>query len=296
MAVGVAGAVGLVLEALWANTAFVCLVAVVVFFIIKGLLALNVAMAAPVAALISALLFGTCGISLVPSIPRAMSGILGAYLRVSLISVAGGLHTAAMLSTSLYMNSLRSFVGVKVALILPVLAVGLVLLTEATKQEPETLRAWRRRVSRALKEALAAQVTWGQALLCLAILVAVALVVVRSGNEAPSAVTGFELKLRSLMDAILPVRPRTKEVFLGHPAIILGLWLRSRGNSGWASVFLTVGFVGQTDIINTFCHIHTPISVSLLRVAVGFVLGGVIGLVMIFAASKLNLAVRKRTT
>ncbi len=50
---------------------------------------------------------------------------------------------------------------------------------------------------------------------------------------------------------------------------------------------MTIGAVGQTDIVNTLCHFHTPVALSLERVLVGLVAGGILGAVLWAAVSML---------
>jgi hypothetical protein len=71
-------------------------------------------------------------------------------------------------------------------------------------------------------------------------------------------------------------------VVFGHPMLIVGLCLVAyRPNArGWAALCLVAGMVGQTSIVNTMCHLHTPALLSLTRIGVGLALGGIIGLLV----------------
>jgi hypothetical protein len=62
------------------------------------------------------------------------------------------------------------------------------------------------------------------------------------------------------------------------------LQLAHRKAIGW---FFALGIaVGTADIVDTFCHLHTPLLVSLLRVFNGAVIGIVLGAlaVMVYRA------------
>jgi len=106
----------------------------------------------------------------------------------------------------------------------------------------------------------------------------VAFMIMRSGNESAVEVSGLELKLRALLDQILVVRPRTKEIVFGFPALLMGLSLLLHGRPRTAWVWLTLGAIGLISMTNTFCHLHTPLLVSLLRVANGIWVGLLVGL------------------
>jgi hypothetical protein len=134
-------------------------------------------------------------------------------------------------------------------------------------------------------------VRWSTLLLTFLVLLALGLMLVRSGNDSPASVSGFELKLRSLLDQILIVRPRSKEFLFGHPLLLISLSLFALRNSlfnesmrenvgAWAAGLLTLSVVGQVGIVNTFCHLHTPLFVSSLRVLIGILLGAAIGIVV----------------
>ena len=191
------------------------------------------------------------------------------YVVMVLISVVGGLAVAGLLNALPYFIRAEQFEGVKLAHFGPIFLAGLFLAMQMID--------WR--------GGLKNPITWMQALLSLFLLVALAFMFLRTGNDNPAAVSGFELRLRSLLDAILPVRPRTKEFMLGYPALIIGLGLLMQVRSGrqgeafkgWAVLALMVGAIALTSVVNTMCHLHTPLDVGLIRIVVGFVLGGIIG-------------------
>ena len=109
-------------------------------------------------------------------------------------------------------------------------------------------------------------------------LVALALFVARSGNDPGVGVSATELKTRALLDKYLYVRPRTKEFGLGHPALLLGLAAAaSRRFPQWVLPLLVIGAIGQSSLMDTFCHLHTPLLVSALRGLIGWALGAVFG-------------------
>ncbi len=188
---------------------------------------------------------------------------------VSGISAVGGLAVAGLLNGLPYMVRAEQFPGVKAAHFLPIAAVGVFFFARWCD--------WRRSIAR--------PVVWSQALLGFALLGAVAFMLLRTGNDSPGAVSGLELRVRSLLDQLLLVRPRTKEFLVGHPALFvaLALWSRWRSdggapkNAGWLALLLSVGMIGQTSIVNTFCHIHSPFWLGVARVLVGAAVGGAIG-------------------
>jgi len=186
------------------------------------------------------------------------------YLLICGVSVVGGLHVAALLSELPYMLQMKQFMGVKLAHFLPPAAVAIYFVAE----------------ERRLSAALGAPVRWGAFLLMVVATGALGYMLIRTGNEAPSQVSGFELRLRSLLDHLLPARPRTKEFLIGHPALVLGLSMLGRGDRRLLPLIGGVAAIGQVSIVNTFAHLHTPIATSAVRVLLGMLLGIMLGMVL----------------
>jgi hypothetical protein len=99
----------------------------------------------------------------------------------------------------------------------------------------------------------------------------------------------MELRLRLLLGDLLSVRPRTKELFIGHPLMLLALYYGWRFRGG--PVLLALGAIGQVSLINSFAHMHTPILITLIRTGWGLGLGIVLGLALL---GLLHLIRRKR--
>jgi len=121
----------------------------------------------------------------------------------------------------------------------------------------------------------------------------------RSGNYPGPFLWGIESRAREILEKLLIVRPRIKEFFIGHPLMILGIYLYLKGGSrtlqvaqlgkkenlglktkSWQS-FVILGLIGQVSIINSFCHAHTPLVISLTRTINGVWLGIIIGILLV---------------
>ncbi len=189
------------------------------------------------------------------------------YLGLSGITLVGGLPCAVMLTGLRYMLQVDQFTGVKLAVFGPIL-VGAWLIAGRV---------------RPMREVLASPVMWGTLFASLGGLFALAFMASRTGNDNPAAVSGTELAMRDMLDRFLPVRPRTKEFMIGHPALVMGLGLagfagKGGGKSVWWGLALGLGMVGQTSVVNTLCHAHTPVFLSLSRILSGHIAGCILGL------------------
>jgi hypothetical protein len=198
------------------------------------------------------------------------------------ITVTGGLLIAAALSSSDYMMEIAQFRGVKLAQLLPLMIVFVV--TMGTTYSCSDAKGWAG-LRRGWTVAADAVIKYWHAIAIFVALGAVGFMLMRSGNDSGVEVSGLELKMRALLDQILLVRPRTKEIFLGYPALMMGLWLllSRRPRSAW--VWLTLGTIGVISAANTCCHLHTPLLVSLLRIFNGLWVGIVVGIVWLAAKS-----------
>lgn len=165
------------------------------------------------------------------------------------ISLLGALLIVGTLTGPEYLLKILEFRGVKLMHILPVLLVIFSLI-------------------RPLK-------TWFNKKIPVRHLVLAGLVgllgifyVLRTGNFG-LPVPSWEVKMREGLEQILRTRPRTKEFLVGHPAFFLALHSKYPERSWW----LPIAVVGQVSLVNTFTHIHSPLSISLLRTLYGLIFG-----------------------
>jgi hypothetical protein len=121
------------------------------------------------------------------------------------------------------------------------------------------------------------------------VLAVVAYLMIRSGNAPASMKPAGEQSLRDFLESALLARPRFKEFALGIPALWMGCYIVSRRSgalSRWdARPWIWAGLVGPISMINTFCHLHSPITLAFKRSLVGWVLGIMLGTIWILAAS-----------
>lgn len=192
---------------------------------------------------------------------------LGVFLSVSGTTLIGGLLIAGLLSQTSFMLGIEQFRGIKLAYILPLI----IFLCILAKQERNFFRE---------------PILLGDAILLGILGAGIILGLLRSGNFG-FPVSGVELKFRAALGEILFVRPRFKEFLFGHPALILGLWFWLKdGRVIPARLLCFFGVIGQVSLINTFCHLHTPIAVCLLRSFHGLWLGILFGMILIALLNK----------
>lgn len=230
-------------------------------------------------ALMSAVAFPTLGFLYLPALVRrgkAALVALGLSASLTLFSVVGGLHVVALLASLSFMIKVNQFSGIKLAHLLPLVLVGWAYVMQ-TVFASSPADAWQRARQQWARMA-SYPLTLGVAIVALVALAALALMLMRTGNEPGVGVSPIEMKMRAWLEQYLLVRPRTKEFLVGHPALVLALalWCSGAPQRVWVPL-LVVGVIGQASVVNTLCHIHTPLALSLPRILLGWVLGAIIG-------------------
>jgi hypothetical protein len=217
---------------------------------------------------------------------RRVGGPAWGLAAATAVSLCGGLTIGGLLYSRTFLVTVDLFSGVKVALVTPVLLVFLwLVMREALLAPHDNLadagREWRLFVEQPLRVK--------HLLIALVVAVVAALWLLRSGNVSEAATLPLERPFRLIMERVFGSRPRSKEFLFGHPLLLLGLWLwvrAARANThtnatAAAKVLLLLGTVGQVSVVNSFCHLHSPISLTLLRVLHGLWLGALVGAVAV---------------
>jgi hypothetical protein len=221
------------------------------------------------AVLVVAPLFTTSGI---PSLGAALAGGARTLGLALLITLGGAIVVIALVSTPYTMEEIDRFTGVKAVLFTPPLLVLLLYFFTSrfgAKVEPRAALASPVRVV----QIAAFVVLAGGAFVLLA----------RSGNQSDITPSNLELSLRAHLTTLLSVRPRFKEFGFGFPllALLPALALADKRRFGW---FVALGAgVGLADVVDTFSHLHTSLTISLTRLVIGAIVGYLIGAVAIVA-------------
>ncbi|MFH1282478.1 MAG: DUF5693 family protein [bacterium] len=192
------------------------------------------------------------------------------FLLTNIVTVIGAINIYSILSTYEFTSRIYQFRGVKIALLLPVFTALYILFNG---------EEWRRFINYELKV---------KHIVYFSVISAVIFVVIaRSGNLSIIPVSAGESLLREGLENIFLIRPRFKEFLFGHPLLLFGIWIwvtrgrKSQFSSKAGRIMIGIGLIGQTSIINTFTHAHTPIVISLIRTANGLVLGFIFGILLI---------------
>lgn len=187
--------------------------------------------------------------------------LLKAYGKAIGITFIGIIIGVALLNGNEFLTKIMEFRGVKLVYVLPMVAV---FIYASYKHIPKLLnqpvKYWH--------------------LIVLGVLAIVGLYYIsRTGNAG--SVSSLELTVRSYLEDLMYVRPRTKEFLIGFPLFILALYL-TRYSKAAANYVMIGGVIGFLSMTNTFTHFHIPIYISILRSVYSLVLGLILGVIYIY--------------
>ncbi|OPX22226.1 MAG: hypothetical protein B1H03_04965 [Planctomycetales bacterium 4484_113] len=187
-----------------------------------------------------------------------------------LTALAGGLIVHALMHSIGTFTRMEAFHGVMLSRGLPVLVVLAYTYNLGTL-------SWQRNARNLvlrLQRLLGYDVSYLDLTLLVVLLAALALALLRAGNEFGILVTAPEHNLRSGMEALLGLRPRTAELVGSFALIWFFLVLPWRHRA--SLLLLAAGTLGLESVINTYSHLHTPLLVSISRTSLGLLLSLVV--------------------
>ena len=204
------------------------------------------------------------------------------------ISMLGGLYVSAMMSRTDYLIEVSYFRGVKLSLILPMIAFVIIYIIKLgykrnVRELDDTtyfIEDIKRFVTMDIKMyyLLLAGVLGGILYIYLA----------RSGHSTNIEVLNIELIFRNWLENIFIARPRTKEIFIAFPALFAAIYFAARGYNKIVFPFMLAAVTGITSIINTFSHSRTPVYLSVSRTLISFGFSIVIGLILVVILEFIN--------
>jgi len=278
-----------VLLRLWGlGSARLLLILLLLFFLgASALLVVADGLARPLLALLAAVVFPILSVTVFfpRAAPRATPRFAPAlaYSVLKLIgcvavSLTGGLLVAAILSKSSYFVGAQLFRGIKFAQAFPLVVIFLLVIGQNNGESrvAPSQSAFRRFLGLTVEM---------RHLLGLFLLLGFAVFwIARTGNQPGVGTSPLEMKMRDFLEATLGARPRSKEFLLGHPLLLLGFLTYALALTpawrNWAAAFILIGSIGLTSVVNTFCHLHSPLYLGLWRTFNGLWLGCLIGILL----------------
>ena len=197
-----------------------------------------------------------------------------------LMSLVGGMYLAAILADSRFLLEIDIYRGVKLTFIMP-----LVLMTVLYVKRYDMLGVAGCGLKAAIakiNELLSKPITFKHVALFGVLGIILLYFVARSGHSAGVPVAAIEVKMRLFLEQLMYARPRQKEFMIGHPAFFLAVYAAYHHAPRLIQYALTCGAViGQASLVQTFCHMRTPVFMSTVRALDGYAMGAVIGIVLV---------------
>ena len=196
------------------------------------------------------------------------------------MSLVGGMYLAAILADSRFLLEIDIYRGVKLTFIMP-----LVLMTVLYVKRYDMLGVAGCGLKAAIgkiNELLSKPITFKHVALFGVLGIILLYFVARSGHSAGVPVAAIEVKMRLFLEQLMYARPRQKEFMIGHPAFFLAVYAAYHHAPRLIQYALTCGAViGQASLVQTFCHMRTPVFMSTVRALDGYAMGAVIGIVLV---------------
>ena len=205
--------------------------------------------------------------------------------------MTGAAYLSGALSDVKYFLEFEIFRGIKLTFVLPLILVAIAFLQRFNilDEAQKNISAFEQ-----LKAILNLNVTVKYLLAGVFVLLAFVVLIARSGHTSGMPVSGLEIKIRAMLEHMFYARPRSKEIFIGHPAFVMAIaaFLQKFPKS-ICFVLTIIATIGQSSMVETFAHMRTPIFMSFMRGVDGVLPGALIGAVLVlflnFAASFRNL-------
>ena len=202
-----------------------------------------------------------------------------ALLITGVMSMTGAAYLSGALSDVSYFLEFEIFRGIKITFVLPLILVAVAFLQrfnvvdELRKNVPAT-----QQIKELLDKSISVKVFLG----LMVIMGAFVVLIARSGHTSGMPVSGAEIKIRAMLEQMFYARPRSKEIFFGHPAFMLAFAaFLKRFPKMICFVLVMAGTIGQSSMVETFAHMRTPIFMSFMRGLDGLIPGAIIGAVLI---------------
>ncbi|MEK4384770.1 DUF5693 family protein [Solibacillus sp. FSL W7-1464] len=201
--------------------------------------------------------------------------IAALYLKAVAISFVGIFIVVGLLNGNGFITGFEAFRGVKLVYIIPIAGVVVLVIMSMYRI---TASGYKHALSRSVK-IMNTEVRYWHLILFVVVAAIGLFYISRTGNAGTAS--ALELSIRQWLEDTLYVRPRTKEFLIGFPIFVVALYAMSV-NRKLGHILLVPAVIGFLSVMNTFTHLHIPLSASLLRTAYSVILGFVIGVIFIY--------------
>ncbi len=188
------------------------------------------------------------------------------FARLVFPAILGGILIAGIYSEVEFLLKYKQFRGIKLAFLLPLLISGLWAI---------------RRFGKGFLRFFSKPLNPISSLIAITMLGGIAIYILRSGNVTFIKPSAIEDQFRTFLEDTLIARPRNKEFLIGYPACFLIIFFYFRRLYSIIPVLIVFLQMGMVSVVNTFCHFHSPLFLTLLRVFNGLWTGIAVGIIVL---------------
>ena len=202
------------------------------------------------------------------------------------LSLVGAAFLSAILTDTRFLLEIDIYRGVKLTFILPVVLTAVLYLKHHDMLQ--VVGKGVKSLLTKLNSLLDTGLTFKHVAVLFVFLFIAFYFVGRSGHTGGVPVPAIELKMRAFLEQVMYARPREKEFMIGHPAFFLMVMAVYKCAPRWWQFVLICGAViGQGSLVQTFCHMRTPVVMSFVRALDGYAVGIIFGIISILGVSLL---------
>ncbi|MDO4178368.1 MAG: DUF5693 family protein [Phascolarctobacterium sp.] len=202
------------------------------------------------------------------------------------LSLVGASFLSGILTDSRFLLEIDIYRGVKLTFILPIILVAMLFIKryDLLNVKDGNLGLLATRLNSLLDTGL----TFKHVAALFVLLFIAYYFVGRSGHTGGVPVPAIELKMRAFLEQVMYARPREKEFMVGHPMFFMAVMsVYKRAPKFCQFVLVCAAVIGQGSLVQTFCHMRTPVIMSFVRALDGYVVGIIFGIVGVIVMSML---------
>ena len=202
---------------------------------------------------------------------RKLFYLIKYLMQVIAVCLIAVVYCVALYSDPVYLQNIIPFRGVKLALLIPVILVGLYFYCGDRRVNS---------IFYVLRRVFRFPLTLSAFFVLISATIVILMYIFRSGNYFQ--LSNIEATIRLFLEEIFLIRPRFKEFLIGYPALLFGFWFADKKFKDMLWFLNALGVIALASLINSFCHFHTPVLISLYRSFWGLVIGCVVSILIFY--------------
>jgi len=212
---------------------------------------------------------------------------LGLLAMTTAIAMVGGIFVGSILSSSSYLLEMEYFRGVKVSQLAPLAIFCVVYILRFGYARPVSDLREEESYIFDLKTLLHERIQVMHILLVGIVGILGVIYIARTGHETTIQPSNLEMLFRNFLEYNFLARPRSKEMLMAFPSVVVVSYAALKGWKLWIFPFSAAAMIGITSVVNTFSHLRAPMYLSVARTIYGAGLGAVLGVVGILVINVL---------